>query len=317
MHKFRQLSTNIRLLFPLILPYIFSLISAVLLYIIYEMTPHETDLYTESSFLPFCILILVYLVLVFVTIRLLIGRLLKQSKLIAKRERQLAEAEKETMRANLLRAVSHDLRTPLTGIIGNSLAYLENQSHLTEDEREDLIRSIYEDSTWLINMVENLLSVTHLHSGKFSLNKTEEPVEEVISEALQKMQRRHPGCEIRVTIPDEFILLKMDALLIEQVTINLLENALYHSETNAPIDLIITNWPNLVSFSVRDYGVGIPTNMLEHLFDGKEYSADSADVRKGMGIGLVICRTIISAHNGELTGRNHENGAEFTFTLPK
>lgn len=316
MYKFRQLSTNFRQLSPIILPYVFSLGSGILLYAIYMLTPHNGNP-TEPSFRVFCVLVLIYLILVFVTIRMLIVRLQKQSQLIAERERQLAEAEKETMRANLLRAVSHDLRTPLTGIIGNSLAYLENQNHLTGDEREDLIRSIYEDSTWLIHMVENLLSVTHLSNGCLALKKSEEPVEEVVSEALQKLQRRHPGCEIHVSIPEELILLKMDPLLIEQVTINLLENALYHSETNAPIDFTITNLPHQVSFTVRDYGIGIPKDRLEHLFDGKEYTANSADFKKGMGLGLVICRTIISAHNGSLTGRNHENGAEFTFTLPK
>lgn len=241
-----------------------------------------------------------------------------QASMLAEREKQLAEAEKEKMRANLLRAVSHDLRTPLTGIIGNSLAFLENQKQLTEEEKTQIVTNIYDDSNWLINMVENLLSVTRIREQDLNITTSMEPVEEVVSEALQKTEKRHPGCEIHALVPEEFILLPMDAVLIEQVTINLLENALLHSQSDAPIDFIVEDFGKEVSFTVRDYGVGIPEERLDTLFDGVDYSAaDTADVHKGMGIGLVICKTIITAHHGTLIGRNHKNGAEFIFTLPK
>lgn len=317
MTKFRQFSTKSRLYSLVGVPYISSIASALLIYLIYNLTPPGPKMYREPFFFLVCGLILGYVFLLFVMTRFLIHRLNKQTELIAERERQLAEAEKEVMRANLLRAVSHDLRTPLTGIIGNSLAYLENQSYLTDDEKEDLVRNIYDDSTWLINMVENLLSITRIQCEDLSLNTDEEPVEEVVAEAIQKVQKRHPGCAIQVRIPDEFILLKMDALLIEQVVINLLENALFHSETREPVDFIVENYLDHVSFTIRDYGVGIPEAMLNHLFEGKEYTVDSSDVQKGIGIGLVICKTIISAHHGTISGHNHEKGAEFTFTLPK
>lgn len=240
-----------------------------------------------------------------------------QYNLLAEREHLLAEAEMEKMRANLLRAISHDLRTPLTGIIGNSLTYLENQEHLTEDEKTDVIRNIYEDSSWLINMVENLLTVTRIDSKNLTITTSEESLEEVVGEALQKMEKRHPGCVIHAKIPDDFIMLPMDAVLVEQVTINLLENALLHSGSTDPIDLVVESRPEEVAFTVRDYGQGIPKSMLNNLFGGTAYSTTEADVQKGMGIGLVICKTIISAHHGTITGRNHAHGAEFTFTLPK
>lgn len=242
-----------------------------------------------------------------------------QSQLLAERERQIAEADMEKMRANLLRAVSHDLRTPLTGIIGNSLTYLENGDQLTDEHKNALIQNIYEDSSWLIHMVENLLTITRIDDNHLTIHMNEECLEEVVAESLQKTQKRHPECEINASIPDELIILPMDAMLIEQVTINLLENALLHSGTEKPIDFIVENHPDDVSFTVRDYGVGLPQDSLSTLFDGTAASAASgtADTHKGMGIGLVICKTIIHAHRGTIIGRNHKHGAEFIFTLPK
>ncbi len=248
----------------------------------------------------------------------LISHSTTQSELIAEREKQLAEAGLEKTRANLLRAISHDLRTPLSGILGNCLIFLENQSLLSEQEKRQIVTNIQESSDWLINMVENLLSITRIREDRPIINTTDEIVEEVIGEALQKMEKRHPGCTIHVTIPDDFILLPMDVVLIEQVILNLLENALRHSGSKEPVDMVVEDEPDYVSFTIRDYGIGIPENMLNSLFEGTYYSAVHApDAQKGMGIGLVICKTIISAHQGTILGRNHEHGAEFIFTLPK
>lgn len=241
-----------------------------------------------------------------------------QAELIAEREKLLAEAEMEKMRANLLRAISHDLRTPLTGIIGNSSVYLENSSQLKESEKKELVDNIYNDSTWLLNMVENLLTITRIQGDNFVISTEEESVEEVVSEALQKYQKRYPGSKVDVLFPQEYILLPMDAILIEQVTINLLENAYVHSESTQSIHLIVENLPDRVSFCIRDYGIGIPECMLEHLFDGNTYNTgQSTDAHKGMGIGLSLCKTIITAHHGTITGQNHSQGAEFVFSLPK
>lgn len=246
------------------------------------------------------------------------SHLTRQAMLIAEREKLLAEAEKEKMRANLLRAISHDLRTPLTGIIGNSCVYLENGARLSEEEKTEIVNNIYNDSNWLLNMVENLLTVTRIRGDNLSINTSREPVEEVLAEALQKLHKRYPGARIRTFIPEEFILLPMDAILIEQVIINLLENAIVHSGSAKPIELIVTDDSDKVSFIVRDYGVGIPADHLKDLFDGCSYTpARTADAHKGMGIGLSICKTIVAAHHGTLTGQNHAEGAEFIFTLPK
>ena len=177
-----------------------------------------------------------------------------QSEMIAEREKRLAEAEMEKMRANLLRAISHDLRTPLTGIIGNSSLFLESQNDLSSTEQRTIMTNIYDDSNWLLNMVENLLSVTRIQGDSLSINTTEEPVEEVVGEALEKLKKRYPDAAIRVKIPEEFLMIPMDAVLIEQVTINLLENAIVHSGSILPIDFIVEDHPKHVSFIVRDYG---------------------------------------------------------------
>ena len=237
---------------------------------------------------------------------------------IKKQEQLRMESETEKMRATLLRAVSHDLRTPLTGIIGNSSLFLESQNDLSSTEQRTIMNNIYEDSNWLLNMVENLLSVTRIQGDSLSINTTEEPVEEVVGEALEKLKKRYPDAAIRVKIPEEFLMIPMDVVLIEQVTINLLENAIVHSGSILPIDFIVEDHPEHVSFIVRDYGKGLSEEKLQNLFETGIYNnSQSSDSRKGMGIGLSICQTIITAHHGTLSGRNHADGAEFCFTLPK
>lgn len=248
----------------------------------------------------------------------LTSHLSMQAEILAEREKQLIEAEQEKMRANLLRAISHDLRTPLTGIMGNSSVFLENQNRLTPTEQKDIITNIYNDSNWLLNMVENLLTVTRIHGDNLKINTNEESVEEVIAESLHRLYKRYPETEIEAQVPEEFILLPMDAILIEQVTLNLLENAVVHSHSKKPITLLVENHPHKVSFTIRDYGVGLPEQMLDNLFDSTAYTpSGTSDARRGMGIGLSICKTIVSAHQGTLIGRNHSSGAEFIFTLPK
>lgn len=244
---------------------------------------------------------------------------LKRQRLaMEEREKALAEADREKLRANLLRAVSHDLRTPLTGIIGSSSSYLENYQDLSENERTELISNIREDAEWLLNMVENLLTVTRINDSSVDkVKKSVEVVEEVVSEAIQRLQKRHPDAKIQVIMPNDFLLLPMDPTLIEQVLINLLENAFTHSGSSEPADLIITDQKDCVSFCVRDYGHGVDEKQLPYIFEGQRTSQETSDGRKGFGIGLSICKTIIKAHGGHISAVNHSHGAEFTFTLPK
>ncbi len=241
-----------------------------------------------------------------------------QAKALAEHEKLLAEAEKEKMKANLLRAISHDLRTPLTGIIGCSTSYLENGKRLPQEEKTELVRHIDEDARWLLHMVENLLSVTRIQNETSTVKCTPELVEEVAAEAVARFRKRYPQAQVQVSVPDEPVMVPMDAVLIEQVIINLLENAAVHGRGPSPISLTVTRDPESVVFAVRDYGKGIPLERLETIFDAASSEPRaSVDGRKGMGIGLSICKTIILAHRGSIQACNKESGAEFSFRLPR
>lgn len=241
-----------------------------------------------------------------------------QALMISEREEMLRNADKEKMRANLLRAISHDLRTPLTSIIGASTSYLENSINLSEDDKKDLVQRIHDDSNWLLNMVENLLSVTRIQNTKTNVIKTSEVIEEVTSEAAIRFKKRQPKALINISIPEEFLEVPMDPLLIEQVIINLLENAYVHSESKQPIELNVESTNKNITFHIRDYGKGIDPERLNSIFDGNPVRTDEVpDSHRGMGIGLSICKTIIEAHSGTIIAVNHNSGAEFIFTLPK
>jgi two-component system sensor histidine kinase KdpD len=246
----------------------------------------------------------------------------KQAFALAEKEKIVMEAEKEKMRATLLRSISHDLRTPLTGIIGSSSSLINDKFELTESERRQLAFNIYEDANWLLNMVENILSVTRIQGGDTKLKKKPEPIEEVISESVMRLRKRLPTAQINTEIPDNFMMINMDALLIEQVIINLLENAVKHSKSTKPIRLYTTIEAQTITVHVRDYGIGIPSSPCDGIFDICSSSATSrtasvGDGEKGFGIGLSICKTIILAHDGEIHAINHKDGSEFYFSLPK
>jgi len=229
-----------------------------------------------------------------------------------------AEGEMERMRANLLRAVSHDLRTPLTTIYGASSSILDNYERLSDIQKMQMIGGIREDADWLIRMVENLLSVTRIDSEKVQVIKTPTVLEELIDAVVLKFRKRCPECEVTVTIPDEFISIPMDALLIEQVLINLLENAVFHAKGMTKLELKVFTEGRQAVFEVSDNGCGIPKERLEKLFEGYlDRSGASADSsRNNMGIGLSVCASIIRAHGGCITAKNKKSGgAVFRFDL--
>lgn len=249
-------------------------------------------------------------------------RMKDQAHKINEAEKLIAEAEKEKLRANLLRAVSHDLRTPLTSMIGASSSYLENESTLPPEEKRELVSEIYEDANWLLHMVENLLSVTRITDGGANvLKKTPEAAEEVLFDAVSTSRKRYPDLQIKTVIPDEFVTAPMDPLLIKQVLLNLIENAYFHARSQKPLECILSSTEHDIEFCIRDYGNGIAPDRLNSIFDAVPSAPSSAattvDTRKGMGIGLSICKAIINAHNGEIIARNHAEGAEFCFTIPK
>ena len=261
----------------------------------------------------------VFLLSISLIISTLTTQLKKQDKMILERERAINEADKERIRANLLRAISHDLRTPLTSIIGSSDSFIENYQNLTDPEKQSLVSSINEDSHWLLNMVENLLSITRIDNETAKVTKSLEAVDEVASAAVIRFRKRFPNAVVRVKVPDELVMVMMDAMLIQQVILNILQNAQLHAKSTKPLELTIDEDEDYVYFHIRDYGVGIDETRIATIFDGDSYheTTGETDGYKGMGIGLSICKTIITAHDGTIIAKNHSEGVEFCFSLPK
>ena len=247
----------------------------------------------------------------------LVAMALERQRLSDEQRSILVVTEKEKMRSNLLRAISHDLRTPLTGILGASSAILENKTILEEETKNQLIAHIKEDSQWLIRMVENLLSVTRINEDTANVTKTPEAAEEIVAAAIARIRKRFPNQDIKVTVPNELLMVPMDATLIEQVIINLIENAIKHSgETR--IEVTLKKEENYAVFEVSDNGEGIPEQDFPYLFESYVPNGKrTSDSSRGMGIGLSICMSIVKAHNGKMEASNHEDrGAVFRFTLP-
>ena len=237
---------------------------------------------------------------------------------IKNQEKLRLESEKEKMRANLLRAVSHDIRTPLTSIAGSASVILENQDALSQDKVMELVANIKEEAQWLVRMVENLLSITRMNAENAKIDKQEELAEEVISAAVSKFEKRFPGIETEVHVPDEILLVPMDATLIEQVLVNLLENSVIHGRTTSRIRIQVSKQEETAVFSVEDNGEGIEESVLPVIFDGNLVArGESSDNKRNMGIGLSVCKSIIKAHRGNMRAENREEGgARMIFTLP-
>lgn len=237
---------------------------------------------------------------------------------VKKQELIKAESDKERMRANLLRAVSHDLRTPLTTIYGSSSALLDNYDGFSDEQCKQMIAGIKEDSDWLSRMVENLLSVTRLDGANVDLIKTATVLDELIDSVLVKFAKRYPNQRIKVYIPDELVVIPMDALLIEQVIINILDNAVQHAVGMTRITLKVFTISGKAIFEIKDNGCGIDEDKLPDIFTGC-YSGGTApsDGRKtNAGIGLSVCASIIKAHGGDIRAENlEEGGCVFRFTL--
>lgn len=238
--------------------------------------------------------------------------------IIKKQEEIRVESEKEKMRANLLRAISHDLRTPLTTIYGSSSVLLEHYGEFSEEQNKQMLQGIKEDSQWLSRMVENLLSVTRIDGRNVKIIKTETVLDELLDSVLVKFAKRYPHQEVEIDIPEDFIVIPMDAILIEQVLINLLENAAEHAKGMTQLSLKISVKGNKVTFQVRDNGCGMEEEKLKNLFTGRVSKENiPADGNKNnAGIGLSVCATIIKAHGGEIKAVNlKEGGCEFKFVL--
>ena len=234
------------------------------------------------------------------------------------KEQATVQAKNEELRANLLRTISHDLRTPLASIEGADSLLLE-QPDLSEAERRTLLEQIRQETRWLTRITENMLSVTRMAGEQVSLHRTDEVVEEIVDSAVMKLRRSRHALPVTVIRPQEILTAPMDATLMEQVILNLLENAVNHAEGATRIRVEIAGQGDTVMIAVEDDGAGFPPELLPQLFDRKllPQPRSCADGRRGLGLGLTLCSAIIKAHGGRMTAENRpEGGARVCLWLP-
>lgn len=244
---------------------------------------------------------------------------IEREQLYETQEVNRIEIEKEKLRNNLLRSISHDLRTPLTGIAGSSSLIMEKHDDLDVDTQLNLIRSINSDAQWLTTLVENLLNMTRIQDGRLLITKQKEVVDDIICEALGRCETRKGAHTICAHLPETVQLVSMDGKLIVQVLVNYLDNALKHTQDDSIIDIWFRERADTFAFEVCDNGSGIDEQIADHLFDSFVTTKNErADSKRGVGLGLSICKAIIEAHHGTVYAHNQkQSGAVFGFTLPK
>lgn len=244
-----------------------------------------------------------------------LGNALERELTYLEQEKIKVAMEREHMLNSMLRSISHDLRTPLTGIVGASQLMMD-QENLSREDIYSLAKDIHNQAHWLIQIVENILNMSKIESGNLVLHKNLEVVDDLIYEAihhLPELEKRN----VKVEVPDDLLLVNVDGKLMVQVLINILSNALKYTKEKDQITIQVKKIKDAIEFSIKDTGIGISKNILEHIFD--EFVTDaniSNDSQKGIGLGLAICKAIIQAHGGEIEAKNDEQGACFVFTIP-
>ncbi len=241
----------------------------------------------------------------------------EKDELIRQEQEVAIRLKHEQLRANLLRSISHDLRTPLTSISGDAAILMKNNSELSEHQKYNMYEDIYDDAMWLINLVENLLSVTRIENGTMKLLLQPESLEDVITEALKHINRKSVEHDIKVIEEDDLLVVNMDAKLIMQVIINLVDNAIKYTDSGSLIQICTKKQKDNVIIEVTDNGQGIEDEQKEKIFDMfYRINEPISDSRRGMGLGLPLCRSIISAHGGEISVHNQiPHGTCFRFSL--
>lgn len=239
---------------------------------------------------------------------------------VREQEKLRHETAQAQLKANLLRAISHDLRTPLTSIIGSIDTVIDEDSHLDCGARAELLGDAKKNAEWLVRMVENLLSITRISGAEETvIVKSPELMEEIIGECVSNFKKRNPDVNLRICIPDEPLTVSVDAMLIEQVLMNLLDNAVHHAEGMTGLRIDVSADRDYARIAVSDDGAGLDPKIIPQLFKGQlsPSKGQSYDSSRFRGIGLAVCNTIISAHGGSISAANRPTGgAVFEFTIP-
>jgi two-component system, OmpR family, sensor histidine kinase KdpD len=243
---------------------------------------------------------------------------IEKELLSEQQQKSKLDMEREKLRGNLLRAISHDLRTPLTGILGATATIIENETVIDNKVKRELLQDIYEQTSWLIHSVENILNMTRIEEGQIDIKKKMEAVEEIVASAVSRVKKVSPNHKFKVNMPEILIMIPIEGTLIEQVIINLLDNAIKYTPYGSTIEINVCKEEDKIVFEVSDNGRGIPQAVIPHIFDRFYTSSENVNIRKrGIGLGLAICKSIINLHNGEIYAYNNASGgATFKFILP-
>jgi len=300
--------------------YLYGIVSSVLCVFLFNFfftEPFYTLNVTDTKYpLIFAVMLAVSLLTSAMTVQLqkTSAEKIRLAEIEAQNRQALAS---EKLRGTILRSISHDLRTPLTSISGSISVLLENPD-LPEVDRKKLLNDVYGESVWLSRFVENLLSLTRIDDNLLKLNLQPEMIEEVVGETVSIVRRRIGNRRLVVDVADNCGLVDMDAGLIEQVLINLIDNAISHTSDNGRIEIHTHCEGANAVFSVGNDGPGINASEINRIFDRYFVgSEERSDARRGMGMGLSICESIVKAHRGEIrVASPDEGGVLFTFKLP-
>ena len=252
------------------------------------------------------------------TISTQIAVVLERETLYQKQEETKIQMQSERLRADMLRTISHDLRTPLTGIMGSASTVIDNYDSVGDDIKKSFLQNIYDDAGWLNDLVENILNMTRFEDGRPKLNIEQEAAEDIIAEAVGHVKKRATGHLIVSKIPPELILFEVDGVLITQVLVNLLDNAVNYTPEGSEITILLSRSGKEVIFEVRDDGPGIPEEELAHIFERfYTHKGGTGATRHGFGLGLTLCKSIIEAHGGKMYVKNAEpHGTSVIFGIP-
>lgn len=275
------------------------------------MLPQYTfQIQNHNDYVTFVFFILISLISI-----ALVSALQKHSIVAEENRRKL---EQEKLKGDLLRGLSHDLRTPLTGIIGGAEFLLENLESVGPEEIRMVLKDIDKEAVWLSEMVENFLNMTRIQDGKLALSAKGEVVEDVVIEALGRVEKRKGSHEIYFRRPEEILVAPMDHQLIVQVLVNLFDNVFWHTQKDSRIEIHIDAKPSFALIEVADNGGGIPEDQLPFIFDTFFTKPTFiGDKQRGLGLGLSICRAIMEVHKGEIWGENNQmGGISFFLKLP-
>ena len=286
---------------------------------------YDLKVLSKTDIVALVIFLLVALIMNMVTHRLRkqveiaeqnVAAMRRINKLEEENRKPKIKAEKEEFKTLLLQSVSHDLRTPLTSISVNA-DYLLHSESSNEQTRKELLQNILNDARWLNDMVENLLNMSRVQDEDIEIEKTPEIVDEIIGDVIERMEPRKGSHTLQVQLPEEIVVVPMNAKLISQVLVNLIDNAIKHSAQNSIIQVSAWKGKDVVHFSVSDNGGGIRAKDKEQLFS-RFYATERSDGgRRGVGLGLSICKAIVEAHGGTIYAYNNDHGgATFEFILP-